>query len=77
VVLPQAGPAKALKIAEQVCHSVRKQPSQAGDSYLEHPSSVSVGIALLGTGMNLWQLLASADAALYRAKTAGRGTVSY
>lgn len=77
VVLPQAGPAKALQIAEQVCHSVRKQPPQAGDRYLEYPSSVSVGIALLGTGMNLWQLLASADSALYRAKTAGRGTAAY
>ena len=76
VVLPQAGPTKALQIAEQVCHSVRKRPPHAGDSYLAYPSSVSVGIASLGTGMNLWQLLASADSALYRAKTAGRGTVS-
>jgi diguanylate cyclase (GGDEF)-like protein len=72
VVLPQAGPTEALQIAERVCRSVRKQTRHAGDGGFEGPASVSVGIASLGPGMNVRQLLASADAALYRAKAAGR-----
>jgi diguanylate cyclase (GGDEF)-like protein len=75
VVLPQAGPAEAMQIAERVCRSIRDQAS-AGAGALKVAASVSVGVASLEAGMNLRQLLASADAALYRAKAAGRGRVS-
>lgn len=73
VVLPQAGLTEALQIAERVCRSVRKQTRHACDGCLEGPASVSVGVASLGPGMSVRQLLASADAALYRAKADGRG----
>ena len=76
VVLPQAGRAEALQIATRVCRSISEQTRRPGDGRLEAPASVSVGVASLGSGMNVRQLLASADAALYRAKAAGRGGVS-
>lgn len=76
VVLPQAGHAEALQIATRVCRSISEQTRHPGDGRLEAPASVSVGVASLGSGMHVRQLLASADAALYRAKAAGRGGVS-
>ena len=76
VVLPQAGPAGAMQIAERVCRSIREQTQHLGNGRLEAPAGVSVGVASLEAGMNVRQLLASADAALYRAKAAGRGGVS-
>ena len=76
VVLPQAGPAEAMQIAERVCRSIREQTGQRGAGRLKAAVSVSVGVASLCSGMNFRQLLASADAALYRAKSAGRGVVS-
>ena len=76
VVLPQAGATEAMQIAERVCRSIREQTLHPGYCRLQAPASVSVGVASLGSGMNVRQLLASADAALYRAKAAGRGGVS-
>ena len=76
VVLPQADATNALQVAESVCRAVRNQISQAGGSSLDRPVSVSVGVASLAPDMNIRQLLASADAALYRAKAAGRDGVS-
>jgi len=76
VVLPHADAANALQVAEGVCCAVRKQIPHAGSAPLDRPVSVSVGVASLAPDMNTRQLLASADAALYRAKAAGRGGVS-
>ncbi len=76
VVLPHANAANALEVAESVCRSVRMHMSDAGNDFVGEPVSVSVGIASLEAGMNTRQLLANADAALYRAKAAGRGRVS-
>ena len=76
VVLPHADAVNALQVAESVCCAVRKQSSHAGSGSLNRPVSVSVGVASLAPDMNVRQLLASADTALYRAKAAGRGGVS-
>lgn len=76
VVLPQAGPTEALQIAERVCRSVIKLTPDAAECGLNRPASVSVGVASLAPGMSFRQLLADADAALYRAKAAGRGVAS-
>ncbi len=76
VALPLAGPAEAMQIAERVCRSVRKLNPHTGDDRLNSPASVSVGVASLARGMTFRQLLANADAALYRAKVAGRGRAS-
>lgn len=72
VVLPQASPAEVMQIAERLCQSIA---GQNGDP-LPSPPSVSIGVASLGPRMNVRQLLATADAALYRAKVAGRNVVS-
>lgn len=77
VVLPKAGSADALQVADRVCSAVRKHAAYAGGGYLDRPLSVSVGVASLAPDMNIQQLLASADAALYRAKAAGRGGASH
>ena len=76
VVLPQAGRVEAMQIAERVCRSISEQTPDPCAGWLKAAVSVSVGVASLRSGMNLRQLLASADAALYRAKSAGRGVVS-
>jgi diguanylate cyclase (GGDEF)-like protein len=76
VVLPRIGPPKAMKIAERMCRSIREQTPNAGDAHLVERVSVSIGVASLGSGMHVRQLLASADAALYRAKAAGRDGAS-
>lgn len=76
VVLPQASPAQTMRIAERLCKSVNSQIVVQNGHSLPSPPSVSIGVASLGPGMNVWQLLATADAALYRAKVAGRNMVS-
>ena len=76
VVLPQADPAEALQIAERVCRSVRKLTPHEDGGGLNGPVSVSVGVASLLRGMTFRELLAAADAALYRAKAAGRDRAS-
>jgi diguanylate cyclase (GGDEF)-like protein len=77
VVLPQTGPAEALPIAQRVCDAVREYRIQRGERLLEGSISVSVGIGFLRPNMTMRQLLASADAALYNAKTDGRDRVSH
>jgi diguanylate cyclase (GGDEF)-like protein len=76
VVLPNAGPAEAMQIAEAVCRSVREQTARSDHDPSQSPVGVSIGVASLAPGMNVRQLLACADAALYRAKAAGRGGAS-
>ena len=76
VVLPQVGPVEVMQIAERLCKSVGGQAAHQNGDSLPFPPSVSIGVAALGPGMNVRQLLATADAALYRAKVAGRNVVS-
>jgi diguanylate cyclase (GGDEF)-like protein len=76
VVLPQADPAAALQVAEGVCRAVRNQTAYTAGGYRGRPVSVSVGVASLAPAMTIRQLLARADAALYRAKAAGRDRAS-
>jgi len=76
VVLPQVGPAEVMQIAERLCKSVGGRTVHRNGDSLPFPPSVSIGVAALGPGMNVRQLLATADAALYRAKVAGRNVVS-
>jgi len=76
VVLPHADATNALQVAESVCCAVRTQSCPAGSGSLDSPVSVSVGVASLAPDMTIRRLVANADAALYRAKAAGRGGVS-
>lgn len=70
-VLPETRLAAAIQVAERIRHAV---DARAGTP--ERPScSVSVGVAAMADGETVEGLLARVDAALYRAKAAGRNRV--
>jgi diguanylate cyclase (GGDEF)-like protein len=83
VMLPGTAPAEACRIAErlrrgagvvQVPAGVTAGPRSAADTVVN--VTLSVGIAILGChGQDLFELLAAADLALYRAKDTGRDRV--
>ncbi len=62
----------ALAVAAKVIHGIGKPLFIAGE---EVPLGVSIGVALAGTGDDATTLLRNADAALYRAKAAGRNRI--
>ncbi|MGP7996909.1 MAG: GGDEF domain-containing protein [Streptosporangiaceae bacterium] len=73
-LLPGAGQQEACWIAERLRERVRacSVPAAGADAAV----TVSIGVAALGwDGNDLFELLAAADAALYRAKQAGRDRV--
>jgi diguanylate cyclase (GGDEF)-like protein len=75
VALPGADEAKTVGVAQQLQSALGNPIHAAGR---ELPSSVSIGIALAPThGMNVGELLANANVALYRAKSDGRSRTTY
>lgn len=75
VVLPETGPTEALRFAEMLRDRVAEAPF--GFNARQLPVTISVGVGTVSTGIEtLATLIASADSALYRAKHAGRNTVS-
>jgi diguanylate cyclase (GGDEF)-like protein len=79
MLLPQTRAVDALRIAERVRAHISRLPVHAdGPGGQERvPVTVSIGVAALdaGTRRELPELLAAADAALYRAKASGRDQV--
>jgi diguanylate cyclase (GGDEF)-like protein len=74
VLLPGTGVTGACRIAERLRHSASVLKISAGD--VEIGVTVSIGVAVLGRhGRDLFELLAAADLALYRAKDAGRNRI--
>jgi hypothetical protein len=76
MLLPQTRAPDAFKIADRVrAHIARMPVSTTGGEPV--PVSVSIGVAALDAGSTreLTELLAAADAALYRAKASGRNQV--
>ena len=74
VLLPAATPAAALALAERLRENVEGSPPTVQQHVL--PLTVSIGLAQwAGDADEPRQLLARADAALYRAKAAGRNRV--
>ena len=75
-ILPGAGPAKALEIAERIRHAVAGRPL-AG---LPRVTTVSIGVSVCEHGepapITLEGSIARADEALYAAKKAGRNRVA-
>ena len=74
VLLPRADAKEALRIAERLRRSASGLGIFAGDARIG--VTVSIGIAVLSLhGRDLFELLAAADLALYRAKDKGRNRV--
>lgn len=74
VLLPRTDAADARGIAERLRASASRMSVAASDARIQ--VTVSIGVALLGQhGRDLFELLAAADVALYKAKDAGRDQV--
>ena len=79
MLLPQTRAVDAFRIAERVRSHIAQLPIYAGSATGSErvPVTVSIGVAALDAGSRreLTELLAAADAALYRAKASGRDQV--
>ncbi len=76
VLLPDTTLEQALAVGQRVRIAVGGTTGDGSDSLIKIPVQVSMGVAELGTRGNLDSLMRDADAALYRAKHAGRNIVS-
>ena len=76
VLLPDVDAELGLAIAERVRRAVSGKTADDEDSLIQIPIRVSMGVAALDRGGDLEDLIKAADAALYRAKRAGRDLVS-
>ena len=76
VLLPGVDKKRALVIAERARLAVCGSTGDGDDSLIQIPVKISMGIAELQQGSTLDRLIRDADAALYRAKHAGRNVVS-
>ncbi|MDH4108255.1 MAG: GGDEF domain-containing protein [Gammaproteobacteria bacterium] len=76
VLLPGLDKNEAVTIAERVRNAVSGTTGSSVDSLIQIPVNVSLGVAELDAEGGFDSLLRAADEALYRAKNAGRDTVS-
>ena len=76
VLLPGASKEQALVIGERARMAVSGSTSDGSDSLIQIPVKISMGVAELDPRGSLDTLTRDADAALYRAKNAGRDVVS-
>lgn len=76
VLLPGIDEKAALSIADRVRLAVCGTTGDGSDSLIRIPIRISMGVAQLESNANLTTLIRAADAALYRAKHAGRDVVS-
>ena len=75
IVMPDTDAGQAQRIAERLCDAVRA--CEISDSGRPLPGiTVSIGLAALADHHDPVELLGAADAALYRAKEAGRDRIS-
>src|SRR5690606_19802547 len=76
VLLPGIAEVEALAVAERVRDAVSGSTTGSTDSLIKIPVQISMGVAQLTKDGTFDSLLRAADEALYRAKGAGRNTVS-
>lgn len=76
VLLPEVDEELAMQIADRVRQAVSGETADGSDSVIQIPVRLSMGVAQLDAGCGLSTLIRAADAALYRAKHAGRNVVS-
>jgi diguanylate cyclase (GGDEF)-like protein len=75
VLLPGMSKAEAITVAERVRTAVSGSTESSNDSLIKIPVRISMGVAELEPDRSFESLLKDADAALYRAKNAGRNKV--
>jgi diguanylate cyclase (GGDEF)-like protein len=75
VLLPDVMLDEALMIGERVRRAISGETGDGSDSLIQIPVRISMGVAQLQEGGSLDSLIRDADAALYRAKHAGRDQV--
>lgn len=76
VLLPGVDEQQAVVIADRVRQNVSGNTGDGSDSLIQIPVQISMGVAEFEARGTLDKLIRAADAALYRAKRAGRNTVS-
>jgi diguanylate cyclase (GGDEF)-like protein len=76
VLLPDAKLGEALAIGERARRAISGETDDSNDSLIQIPVRISMGVAQLKNEGSLDTLVRDADAALYRAKHAGRDRVS-
>ena len=76
ILLPEVNEASALSVADRVRLAVCGDTGDGSDSLIQIPIRISMGVAEHKHGASLSSLIRAADAALYRAKNAGRNVVS-
>ena len=76
VLLPGVSVNEALTIAERVRVAVSGDTESSDDSLIQIPIKISMGVAEIEAHGTFESLLKAADAALYRAKHAGRNSVA-
>ena len=75
IAIPDIGVGKAREVAERLRQKVREKEIPHAPVPLP-PLTVSIGVAELGPGQTVEDVIGAADAALYRAKKRGRDSVS-
>ena len=74
ILLPQCNLSAAWLVAQRICTAIAAHPQTALDG---QPVTISIGVAKVAAGAPcLTDAIAHADAALYRAKRAGRNRVT-
>jgi len=76
VLLPGVDAKEAVTIAERVRQAVSGDTESSIDSLIQIPVRISMGVAEIEPHETFETLLKAADAALYRAKNAGRNSVA-
>jgi len=76
ILLPEVNEELAMTIADRVRKIVSGDTGDGSDSLIQIPIRISMGVAEHKRDATLSSLLRAADAALYRAKNAGRNVVS-
>ena len=76
ILLPEVDEELGITIADRVRQIVSGDTGDGSDSLIQIPIKISMGVAQHKKGDSLSSLIRAADAALYRAKNAGRNMVS-
>jgi len=76
ILLPEVDEELGVTIADRVRQIVSGDTGDGSDSLIQIPIKISMGVAEHNKGDSLSSLIRAADAALYRAKHAGRNVVS-